>query len=75
MAMITQASDPTLWGNLSSVYWQGPTGYILFGSVHYTVHQLADGTLGFVAKTNKELYDSRSLSNSKPASYNKLDGS
>ena len=72
--MITQSSDPALWASLEAAYNESPASYIVYANIHYTVHQDTSGDLGFVAKTNEELFDSRSLSVSKPASYRKMDG-
>jgi len=74
MALITQSSDPVLWAKLEASYQSNPAAYVLYGDIHYTVHQTTGGDRGFVAKTNEELFDSRSLTRSKAASYRKLDG-
>ena len=75
MALVTQVSDPTLWASLNSALAENPEAKtVLKSGTHYLVIQMADGSIAYNSKTNKELYDSRSLSRSKPAGYTKLDG-
>lgn len=74
MALVTQASDPTLWATLNSALVANPTAKtVLIGKVHYRVVQMADDTIAYNSKTSKELFDSRSLIRSRPAAYTKLD--
>jgi hypothetical protein len=74
MALVTQASDPTLWAALNSALATNPTAKtVLKGKVHYRVIQMEDNTIAYNSKTSKELFDSRSLTRSKPAAYKKLE--
>lgn len=75
MALITETSNPTLWAALNSMYQENPkAAYIQRNTTCYTVHQTTDGDIAFVERDNQELFDSRSLIGSRPASYSKLDG-
>lgn len=75
MALITSTSDPTLWAALNSLYQENTKlGYIQRGATCYTVHQTTGGEVAFVEKENEDLFDSRSLTGSRPTSYSKLDG-
>lgn len=71
--IITQESDPQLYARLSTAWNSLHPGWVVLGSDHYKVIQGANGSLAFKLRPNRELYDSRSLANYKPSSYNKLD--
>ena len=70
--LVTETSDPTLWGILVNKRDPGD-GYIVHEGATYRAASLTDGTPAFIAYSTEELYDSRSVAG-KPASYNKLDG-
>ena len=74
MALITSTSDPTLWGQLEASHDQDPNAsFVMHGGKTYRVIQETTNTVAYLLKTNEELFDSRSITGSKPASYNKLD--
>ncbi len=74
MATITQTSDPTLWAKLCSMYYETACpGYVVITPMIYKVQHSVLGNLEFVEENNQALLDSRSLTNSKAATYNKLD--
>lgn len=76
MALITEVGEPVLWAVLNSLYQANTkTTWIQRGNSCYTVHMLTTGDIAFNERENQDLFDSRSLSNSRPASYTKLDGS
>jgi len=75
MALVTQSGDPALWAILDDIYQiNTDVVWVLHGGITYRVVKMTDGSTTFNPKTNRELYDSRSITGSKPASYNKLDG-
>ena len=69
---VTQSNNIELWTILSEKL-EGDDGWIVHDGVHYRASAENDGTLAFIAYPTEELYDSRSMAGSKPASYNKLD--
>jgi len=71
--LITQASDPVLWGTLNGKWVEGE-GYVLHADVTYAVARATDGTIGFLPLDNiDDLIDSRSF-RGRAAQYTKLDG-
>jgi len=48
-------------------------GWVIYAGVHYKFVETVAGTPAFVEFTNQELFDSRSLTDSRPATYSKLD--
>jgi hypothetical protein len=74
MTLVTQSSDPTLHAKLSSSWnTQRNPGWVLDGHKHYRVLYNNAGELAFELIDNRALYDSRSITNSKRATYTKLD--
>jgi glutamate racemase len=69
--IITQSSDPTIWASLE--VRRGNAGWVILGTTHYMVITMVNGEIGYVARTPRELVDSRSITRSKAASYTKLD--
>jgi hypothetical protein len=78
MALITQASDPVLWGTLKAICDEDEASGRLCSNIQkantlYVVMQNSVGEVAFLKKDNMALIDSRSFTNSRPASYKKLD--
>jgi len=75
MTLITSTSNPTLHTKLSTA-WNDlrKPGWVMDKYDHYKVVFLhPSGEIAFSLDTNRAMYDSRSLSGSRPATYNKLD--
>jgi hypothetical protein len=71
---ITQTGNPALWAILNTKWLEdSEKGWVVSGGIHYQVGELTDGTMFFLGYTNEELYDSRSITESKQATYKKLD--
>lgn len=71
---ITSTSDPTLFAALQAKWEdEGEQGWVIYGSNSYRVLNSSTGSLEFLEYTPRELYDSRSTTGPKPASYKKLD--
>lgn len=74
MSLITAVSDPTLYALLSSMYDElREPGWVINTPDHYKVVYDNNGVMAFLLVPNEDLYDSRSLLDSKPATYRKLD--
>ena len=78
MALITQTSDPVLWGTLKTAFDEFEASGRTCSNVQtsgtlYQVMQETTGEVAFLKKDNMALIDSRSFTNSRPASYKKLD--
>lgn len=74
MSLITQASDPVLFAQLHAMYIaQRQPGWVVVGEKHYRHVQESDGDEAYQLVDNRSLYDSRSLTLSKPAVYTELD--
>lgn len=74
MTLVTSTSDPTLHAKLSTA-WNDlrKPGWVMDRYDHYRVVFLTSGEVAFSLDTNRSLYDSRSVTNGKPATYTKLD--
>lgn len=73
MTIVTQASDPILWAALNSSYIsQGNPGVVVRGGQMYEVYFTTVEEIAFKSVENLDYIDSRSIHNSKSASYNKL---
>lgn len=73
MAIVTSTSDPTLWNKLMAIQILTEAGWVQDGQTLYLyVLNSSDGS-EFHSKTEEELFDSRSIIGSRPASYTKLD--
>lgn len=74
MPLITSTNNPTLYAKLYNLWLaQRWPGWILDGSTHYRVISEVSGQAAFEFDTNRALYDSRSLSKSRTASYSNLE--
>ena len=75
MTIVTDTSNPTLWNKLNE-WWiaAGRPGWVMDAGTHYKVVQATDQDVEFHEHTSQELFDSRSITGSKPTSYSKLDG-
>lgn len=72
--MITQSSDPALWNILYALWVTNKPSHVTLGASLYSAHTRVDGTIGFTLVNNMDYIDSRSLTDSKKASYKNLDG-
>lgn len=74
MAIITSESDPALHAVLSTKWnSQGKPGWIINSKTTYRVVGTVSGEVAFSEQANKDLFDSRSVTGSRPATYTKLD--
>ncbi len=74
MTLVTEVSDTVLWDALN-LKWQEERnpGYIVHGGIHYYVCFDSLNKVQFDSKTNRELFDDRSIIESRSASYSNLD--
>ena len=71
--LITEESDPVLWaGLISSLVSEGYPGHVTRGGKLYKVLTQTTEEIAFEEVVTLDYLDSRSLSNSKKTSYNKL---
>ena len=72
--IITQTSNPTLWAVLNSSYLsQDRPHTVLAGSSMYVAYENTSGEVEFKLIDTIDYIDSRSLKNSKKATYGNLD--
>jgi hypothetical protein len=71
--LITQESDPVLWAGLkSSLISEGYPGHVNRGGKLYKALTKTTEEIAFMEIDTMDYMDSRSLKNSKKASYNNL---
>lgn len=75
MARITSTGDPVLWQTLYDMWLRDKKPHHVVSATQYyeAVITTSDAVV-FDEVTQVSLYDSRSLTKSKPSSYTKLDG-
>jgi len=74
-SLITQISNPLLWATLNNALSGHPSvGHIARGTTLYKVHKLTSSDIAFEEIAYTDYMDSRSLTVSRAATYNKLDG-
>lgn len=72
--MPTKITDPTLHAALEAKWeTEDRQGWVIYGGYHYKVGFSTTGVVFFLQYTNEELFDSRSPTDSKTASYKELD--
>jgi hypothetical protein len=74
MALITSISDPTLHATLLEK-WNAANqpGWVLIGYNHYRRIFALGGEIAFLLVENRDLYDSRSPTQSRAATYTELE--
>lgn len=73
MTIVTVTSDPTLWNRLMAIQILTEAGWVQDAQTLYKYVQNSASGVEFHSKTQKELYDSRSIIGSRKVSYSKLD--
>lgn len=73
--IITNDSDPLLWAALHSSYIsEGKPRNVVRGGEMYEVFTTTTEQIAFKTVETLDYLDSRSITNSKPATYKELDG-